>query len=101
MHEIRWSEAAADDLAGIIEYLADVNAIVAQRYGEDFRQLIELLKFMPDIFRVWEVDEQFRCCALVKPYLIIYQVNHTENFIRITRIIHGKRQSPQVDAMPV
>ena len=43
MHEIRWSEAAADDLAGIIEYLADVNAIVAQRYGEDFRQLIELL----------------------------------------------------------
>lgn len=93
MHDIHWTEPAADDLERIIDYLAQFNPIAAAATGEHLVNAIQgMIAHMPLMFRAWEVNPTWRCCAVVHPYLIFYTLDG--NTVIIRRILHGKRQFP-------
>ena len=86
---VNWSEAAIADLDSILRYLGEVNPQAALRYAENFTSTAQLIGFMPEIYRVWEVNPRFRCCSSVWPYLIIYRIDAPAEAVIITRLVHG------------
>jgi hypothetical protein len=80
-------------LDGILRYLAEVNPQAALRYAENFTSTAQLIGFMPEIFRVWEVNPRFRCCSSILPYLMIYHIDPQAEAVIITRLIHGHQNT--------
>ena len=96
MYAVRWTDTAASDYEAIIDYLiAEANPYTAARYAEGITSTINgTLAHMPEICRVWRLDESVRCCSTVSPYLIIYSIDHTEKAITVLSIFHGRRLAP-------
>lgn len=94
--EIRWSPAAADDLANIVEYIRVENASAAQRIGAAIYDGIQRLADFPYAGRVGRVEGTRELALPPLPFVVIYRVLEEKEAVEISSILHGAQRWPPV-----
>lgn len=90
--ELRWTEAAADDLEDIADYLFEnAPGQAAEIVREVYNAPSALLTF-PYRGRPGKKEGTRELVLAQLPYIVVYQV--TGNVIHIDRILHGARKWP-------
>lgn len=85
---IRWLTAARDDLAAIVDYIAQDNPAAADQFTERILAKVELLSETPDLGPVCPYHSRARQ-LIHGNYLIYYTVHRAEIVIRA--VVHGAR----------
>jgi len=96
--QIIWSQTAAEDLKGIVQYIALDDPGAAAKLADRIIQRIEAASKLPFSNRaVPEKAEESIREAILKPYRLIYQVDTGRSAIHVLRIWHGARGIPDVE----
>ena len=90
--ELRWTEAASDDLEHIADYLFEHTPIHAPRIVRSIYDAPTKLLQFPMLGRPGRVTGTRELVLTALPYLVIYV--HSGQFIYITRILHGAQKWP-------
>jgi addiction module RelE/StbE family toxin len=90
--EVRWTEAAADDLEQIANYLFEhAPARAAELVHELYRAPSALLNF-PRRGRLGKKEGTRELVLAPLPYIVVYQI--TGEVIHVARILHGAQKWP-------
>ncbi len=94
---IIWTETAAEDLRGIVEFIAFDNSDAARRLADAMLARIENLSQFPMAGRIVpeKADPTIRE-VILSPYRIIYQVEQEHEAVHVTRIWHTARGIPEL-----
>lgn len=90
--ELRWTEAAADDLEHIADYLFEHTPGHAQRIVRTIYDAPAKLLQFPALGRPGRVIGTRELVLTGLPYLVVYV--HSGQFIYIARILHGAQKWP-------
>ncbi len=93
--QIIWSQTAAEDLKGIVQYIALDSPTAAAKLARHIIQRIETASAMPFSNRaVAEKAEESIRESILKPYRLIYEVDPNREAIHVLRIWHAARGIP-------
>ena len=96
--QIVWSQTAAEDLKGIVQYIASDDSDAAAKLAGRIIQRIETASELPFSNRtVPERGQESIREAILKPYRIIYHVDAERSAIQILRIWHAARGIPDIE----
>ena len=99
--QIIWSQTAAEDLKGIVQYVALDSPSAAAKLAEHIIQHIESASAMPFSNRaVPEKGEESIRESILKPYRLIYEVDSNRKAIHVLRIWHAARGIPDFEQGP-
>jgi plasmid stabilization system protein ParE len=95
--KIIFSEAAIDDLEGIVRFIADDNAEAATKFGGKLIESVRHLAKFPRLGRVVpeQNDENIRE-IIFKPYRIFYRVKEEAKIVEVIRFWHAARSEPEI-----
>jgi toxin ParE1/3/4 len=96
-YRLIWSRVARDDLHQIVRFIARNDRNQAAAFGLRLIEAIEQVQQFPEMGRMVpeRADSQVRE-IIVRPYRIIYRVDHSRSMIEVVRIWHGARGEPQM-----
>jgi toxin ParE1/3/4 len=94
MTDIRWSHSARRDYRNIIEWLADRNLAAADRIADAIERAVANLADMPQIGRIGRVPGTRELVVPRTPYVVIYQIDDTDDRILLLRMLHGAQKWP-------
>jgi addiction module RelE/StbE family toxin len=89
---IRWSQEAASDFAGIIQYIRMENSDAALRVARTLLRSIDQLKSFPNVGRPGRVEGTREFVFAPLPFVMVYRVK--EDVVEIARFLHGAQQWP-------
>ena len=94
-HQVKWTQRASLDLAGIKAYIeADRSAGAGREIGDILRK-VDLLEAFPEIGPIFRrVDDVEHRAVLAGKYRIIYFIRREEPCIDIVAIRHGAQDEP-------
>ena len=69
--------------------LYTLSSKASDRYYEDYKRKIEIIKENPFIYQVFEDDSYFRSAPLLYGYRLFYHVDEQNHIVILHRIIHG------------
>lgn len=96
-YKLIWSPAARDDLHDIVTFIARDNPNRAMSFGYGLISETDRLKDFPESGRVVpEYRNDNIREILIRPYRIVYRVDHTRQISEIARIWHSARGIPQL-----
>ena len=96
--QIEWSETASEDLREIVKYIGIDDPEAATHLSDRIFHRIEIASEFPMSNRVVpEKNDELIREAILKPYRIIYFVDHNGSAIHILRIWHASRGIPDLD----
>ena len=96
-YKLIWSPAARDDLHDIVTFIARDNPNRAMSFGYELISETDRLKDFPESGRVVPEYRSNNIREIViRPYRIVYRVNHTQEVSEIARIWHSARGVPQL-----
>lgn len=96
-YKLIWSPAARDDLHDIVTFIARDNPNRAMSFGYELISETDRLKDFPESGRVVPEYRNDNIREIViRPYRIVYRVNHTRKISEIARIWHSARGVPQL-----
>ncbi len=99
--QIIWSQTAAEDLKGIVQYIALDDPTAAAKLANRIIQHIETASALPFSNRaVPEKAEESIREAILRPYRLIYQVDPKREAIHVLRIWHAARGIPDFESSP-
>lgn len=97
-YRIVWSQTAVGDLGQIVQFIAVDDAVAAASLAERILNGIERAAELPFSNRaVPEKAEESIREVILRPYRIIYQVDHRRDAIHILRIWHAARGGPDLE----
>ena len=94
MTDIRWSHSARRDYRNLIEWSADRNLAAADRIADAIERSVANLADMPQIGRIGRVLGTRELVIPRTPYVVIYQIDDTDDRILLLRILHGAQKWP-------
>jgi toxin ParE1/3/4 len=89
--EIRWAEAAANDLTNLFDYISEKAPVQASRFvGEVYQSVAQLERF-PEIGQAGRVEgtREFN----VSPYIIVYRLEGSA--VVILSVVHAGQEYPR------
>jgi len=92
MLPIVWTEDAANDLAQIIDYIAEQNLAAAFKLGKRIRESVLPLAHFPYLFRESERMPGYREIVAHPNYIIFYRI--LPDRVQVEMVAHGKRKFP-------
>jgi addiction module RelE/StbE family toxin len=93
-----WSQTAAQDLKGIVQYIALDEPDAAAKLADRIVERVEIASELPFSNRaVPEKGEDPVREAILKPYRIIYHVDADQSAIHVLRIWHAARGIPDIE----
>ena len=96
--QIEYSETASEDLKEIVTYIAIDDPEAATNLADRIIHRIENASELPLSNRVVpERNDELIREAILKPYRIIYFVDHNSDSIHVLRIWHASRGIPDLD----
>lgn len=87
---VEWLAAALDDREAIFRYLLERNPIAALALAEGLLTRADSLADTPDRGRPGLVPGTRELVAL-RPYILVYEVDHSAAIVRILRVWHSAR----------
>ena len=91
---IRWLDDAAHDLQSLRHYIAQDNAVAANKVVKKILHSIEMLSEQPGIGRQGRVVNTRELIVSGTPYIVPYRVKN--NVIEILRVFHCAMQWPEL-----
>ena len=96
-YKLIWSPAARDDLHDIVVFIARDNPNRAMSFGYELISETERLQEFPEFGRtVPEYRDDHIREIIVRPYRIVYRVDHERRLCEIARVWHSARGLPQL-----
>ena len=94
-YKLIWSPASRDDLHDIVAFISLDNPQRAMTFGYRLISETDKLQTFPDIGRmVPEYRNPIIREIIVRPYRIVYRVNHERKLCEIVRVWHSARGTP-------
>jgi toxin ParE1/3/4 len=90
--QLRWTTAAADDLAAIAEYLFEKSPESAAQLIRKIYEAPLVLKNYPNLGRSGKKEGTRELVIAPLPYVVVYQIRGDNLFI--ARILHGAQDWP-------
>lgn len=94
MLDVSWLQTAADDLAGIISYIAERSPQAARDLRQRIDNAVLSLARHPCRYRAGRVSGT-RECVVHPNYVVVYRV--TALAIEVVNIVHARREYPPSD----
>lgn len=91
MPDVSWLQTAADDLAGIISYIAERSPQAARDLRQRIDNVVLSLARHPCRYRAGRVSGT-RECVVHPNYVVVYRV--TASAIEVVNIVHARREYP-------
>lgn len=91
MHQLEWKQLAEDDLAAILDFIAEDNPASAEHFAADIRAKAKQLQQHPELCRVGR-KRGTREMVAHPNYILIYRVLTAK--IEILRVKHIAQQWP-------
>ena len=96
-YKLTWSPAARDDLHDIIVFIARDNRERAMSFGYQLVSETTRLQKFPEMGRVVpEHRNQHLREIIVRPYRIVYRVDHERRRCESARVWHSAREIPAI-----
>jgi len=96
-YHIVWSPSSRDDLQEIVKFIASDNRELAEAFGYRLIARTEQLRDFPGSGRkVPEHHDPAIRELILRPYLIVYRVDHDRKCVEIVRVWHGARGTPEL-----
>jgi plasmid stabilization system protein ParE len=92
MHKIEWKQIAEDDLAGIVDIIAEDSPVRAERFAANIRAKTESLREYPKIGR--EIRRSTHVLVVHPNYIVVYRVLAKKKVVEILRVKHAAKQFP-------
>ena len=93
-YKLIWSPAARDDLHDIVVFIARDNPERAMSFGYQLISETDRLQTFPRLGRVVpEYENENLREIILRPYRIVYRVNHERKVCEIARVWHSARGS--------
>ena len=96
MYTLKYLPSAANDIFDIEESLYRFSPLAADKFIDALDEKVLDLTKQPLIYRIYEKRPYFRCMPLPYKYLCFYHVDEDTKQIKIHRILHGKRNIPDI-----
>ena len=94
-YKLIWSPAARDDLHDIVAFIARDNPERAMSFGYQLILETDRLQTFPRLGRVIPEYENGNLREIIlRPYRIVYRVNHERKVCEITRVWHAAQGNP-------
>ena len=94
-YKLIWSPASRDDLHDIVVFISRDNPQRAMAFGYRLISETDKLQAFPEIGRmVPEYQNRNLREIIVRPYRIVYRVNHERKVCEIARVWHSGRGAP-------
>jgi plasmid stabilization system protein ParE len=86
-----------DDLRDIVRFIARGNPERAESFGYQLMARTDKLQHHPEIGRIVpEYRDPMIREIILKPYRIVYRVDHTRKLVEIARVWHAARGTPDI-----
>ena len=96
-YKLIWSPASRDDLHDIVVFISHDNPERAMTFGYRLISETDKLQAFPEIGRIVpEYRNPIIREIIVRPYRIIYRVNHERKLCEIVRVWHSPRGTPEM-----
>jgi addiction module RelE/StbE family toxin len=89
--QVKWKLVALNDLAEIIDYIEQRNAVAAKDLHSTIKKAAEGLSEAPYIFRYGRAPGT-RECVVHPNYVMVYQVG--ADCIDVLRVLHARQEYP-------
>lgn len=89
---LRYSGHARDDLESLFEYIAENDAVAAQKVSRIIRAGVDRLLQFPSYGRVGDIEGTRQFVVAGAPYIVIYEIE--DEMISILRIYHTAQDRP-------
>lgn len=94
-YKLTWSPAARDDLHDIVVFIARDNPERAMSFGYQLISKTDHLQTFPRLGRlVPEYQNDDLREIILRPYRIVYRLNHERKLCEIVRVWHSARGTP-------
>ena len=96
-YRLIWSPVSRDDLRDIVRFIASDNPRRAESFAYELMAQTDMLQDHPEIGR--SVPEHRNATIreiILRPYRIVYRVNHAKKVVEIARVWHAARGTPNV-----
>lgn len=94
-YKLTWSPAARDDLHDIVIFIARDNPERAMSFGYQLISETDRLQTFPRLGRlVPEYQNEDLREIILRPYRIVYRLNHERKLCEIVRVWHSARGTP-------
>jgi toxin ParE1/3/4 len=91
MHRLEWKQIAEDDLAAIVDFIAEDSPTSAERLATDLRAKADKLREHPEMYRAGR-KRGTREMVVHPNYVVIYRVQ--KETVEILRVKHTAQQWP-------
>ena len=89
--KIKVLDTAKADIKAIRETLIPYGIVPANKFRYTYRNFLNCVSKMPEMFPVCKLNPNFRSAVLVYDYIAFYKTDENLNTVIIHRILHGKR----------
>lgn len=93
--KVRWSPAAAEDFARIVEYIRRENHDAAQRIAKAIHEGAGSLKIFPHRGRQGRIEGTRELPLQPLPFIVVYRVK--DEAVEIANVVHGAQKWPPQD----
>ena len=91
-YKLIWSPAARDDLHDIVVFIARDNPNRAMSFGHELISGTDRLQEFPEVGRIVpEYRNDYIREIVIRPYRIVYRVDHENRICEIARVWHSAR----------
>ena len=96
-YKLSWSPAARDDLHDIMLFIARDNPDRAMAFGFELISETDRLQIFPESGRVVpEYRNQAIREIILRPYRIVYRIDHERRLCEMVRVWHSARGIPEL-----
>lgn len=93
--KVRWSPAAAEDFARIVQYIHRENPDAAQRIARTIHESAGSLKLFPHRGRQGRIEGTRELPLPQLPFIVVYRVK--DEAVEIANVVHGAQRWPPQD----
>ena len=89
-YKIQYSVFAKEDVKEIKNYLEQFYPSTPQKFMEEWKKHVELIKINPRLHEVYESNPTYRKMVILN-YVVFYRIKEKEKIILLYRVLHGKQ----------
>lgn len=93
--KVRWSPAAAEDFARIVQYIHRDNPDAAERIARNIHESADALKLFPNRGRLGRIEGTRELPLPPLPFILVYRVK--ADVVEIVNVVHGAQKWPSQD----
>ena len=96
--QLEWRRQASDDLAGLVEYIADDNPDAAQELKDEIESKAAQLPEHPKLYKPSPRVKGMREMVVRSNYIVLYR--ETAQLVEVVNVLHARQQWPKTGADP-